>query len=81
MAEEQSYVGQKPDDVLYLDVFPGEGQCEHYLDNGEDFAYEQGAYHLYRFTVHEDGQIDTDILHEGYDKPYKDILVRCGTAR
>lgn len=73
MAEDQSYVGQKPEDVLYLDVFPGEGQWEHYLDNGEDFAYELGAYHLYRFTVHEDGRVSTEILHDGYEKPYREI--------
>ena len=72
---EQAYVGEKPEDTLYLDVFPGEGVCDHYLDNGEDFAYRDGAYHQYRFTVKEDGLVETQIVHAGYEKPYKEIII------
>ena len=77
--EPQSYVGEKPQDTLMLDVYPGEGIWDHYLDNGEDFAYREGSYHQYQFMVKEDGTISGKIVHAGYEKPYRKILVRvCG---
>ncbi len=75
MMEPQSYVGEKPMDTLLLDVYPGEGSWDHYLDNGEDFAYREGKYHQYRFTVHEDGLVCGEIVHAGYERPYQKILV------
>ena len=74
--EPQSYVGEKPLDTLILEVYPGEGSCDHYLDNGTDFAYRDGKYHQYRFTVREDGTVAGEIVHAGYEKPYERILVR-----
>ena len=74
--EPRSYVEEKPLDTLILDVYPGKGSWAHYLDNGEDFAYREGKYHLYRFTVEEDGSVSGKILHAGYEKPYERILVR-----
>ncbi len=76
MMEPMSYVGEKPLDTLILDVYPGEGACDHYLDNGEDFAYREGAYHKYHFTVDEAGNVQGTIVHAGYEKPYQKILVR-----
>lgn len=73
--EPVSYVGEKPLTKLILEVYPGEGSYDHYLDNGEDFAYRDGAYHHYRFTVTEEGKVETQILHAGYDKPYEEITV------
>ena len=72
--EEVSYVGEKEPETLVLEVFPGEGQCDHYLDNGEDFAYREGKYHLYRFTVDDAGNVQCKLLHAGYEKPYKKIF-------
>ena len=74
--EPQSYVGEKPLDTLILEVYPGEGSSEHYLDNGADFAYRDGKYHQYRFTVKEDGTVAGEIVHAGYEKPYERIVVR-----
>lgn len=74
--EPQSYVGEKPSDVLMLEVYPGEGSWDHYLDNGEDFAYREGQYHQYRFTVQEDGGVCGQVIHAGYDRPYRKILFR-----
>jgi len=74
--EPQSYVGEKPGDILYLEAYPGEGSWEHYLDNGEDFAYRDGKYHQYHFEVKEDGMVNGEIVHAGYDKPYKKVLVQ-----
>ncbi len=74
--EPRSYVEEKPLDTLILDVYPGKGSWDHYLDNGEDFAYREGKYHHYRFTVEEDGSVSGKILHAGYEKPYERILVR-----
>lgn len=74
--EPQSFVGEKPLDTLLLDIYPGEGSYDHYLDNGEDFAYRDGKYHQYRFTVREDGAVSGEVVHAGYEKPYKRILAR-----
>ena len=74
--EPQSYVGEKPSDILLLEAYPGSGSWDHYLDNGEDFAYRDGAYHQYRFTLQEDGAVSGKVIHAGYDKPYRKILVR-----
>lgn len=76
MMEPQSYVGEKPLDTLILDVYPGEGSYDHYLDNGEDFAYREGEYHQYRFTLSPDGAVRGKIVHAGYGKPYTRILVK-----
>ena len=45
----------------------------HYQDNGEDFSYLDGEYNLYSFT-YEDGKLETDMLHEGYEK-YEEIKI------
>jgi hypothetical protein len=37
--------GAKENDTLILEVYPGEGVWDHYLDNGEDFDYREGKYH------------------------------------
>ena len=74
--EEMSYVGEKTLDTLILEVYPGEGSCNHYLDNGEDFAYQEGAYHQYHFTVNAEGDVKGEVVHAGYDKPYQKIIVR-----
>lgn len=71
MMEEQSYVGEKTGTLL-LDVYPGQGSADHYYDNGEDFAYRDGAYHHYRFTVNEAGEVSARLLHAGY-QPYDSI--------
>lgn len=76
MMESVSYVGEKPLDTLILDVYPGDGACDHYLDNGEDFAYQDGKYHKYHFTVDEAGNVQGTIAHAGYEKPYQKIVVR-----
>lgn len=75
MMRPQAYVGEKPLDTLLLDVYPGEGCQDHYLDNGEDFMYREGCYHQYRFTVREDGGVEARVVHAGYDSPYQKILV------
>lgn len=73
--EPMNYVGEKEADTLYLEVFPGKGEYSHYLDNGEDFAYREGKYHKYCFTQKEDGTVTGTILHGGYEKPYKQIVM------
>lgn len=76
MLEEQSYIGEKPLDTLLLAVWRGEGTYNHYLDNGEDFAYHKGIYNQYCFTIGEDGDVTGRLVHAGYDKPYKRILIK-----
>ena len=69
-----AYVGEKEQETLLLEVFPGRGQCDHYLDNGEDFAYREGRFHQYRFTVDDVGNVQGRMIHTGYEKPYKKIV-------
>lgn len=75
MVEEMSYVGEKGLDTLILDVYPGAGSYDHYLDNGEDFAYRDGKYYHYHFTVDDASEVKCDIMNAGYEKPYKNIVV------
>lgn len=72
--EPMAYVGEKESEVLTLEVYPGKGQYDHYQDNGEDFAYQEGKYHQYRFNMNEGGKVQVQVIHDGYGKPYKKIL-------
>lgn len=69
------YVGEAPYDTLELVVAPGEGEYNHFQDNGEDYSYQQGAYNLYHFTTDKDGNVSASMIHEGYTK-YGTIKVR-----
>lgn len=60
------YVGEKPYKQMQLLITPGAGSYTHFQDNGEDYAYRNGAYNLYRFTTDAEGQLTTELLHEGY---------------
>ncbi|WP_026492752.1 glycoside hydrolase family 31 protein [Butyrivibrio sp. XPD2002] len=72
--ESVQYVGEKPYDKLILLTTPGAGRYVHYQDNGEDYKYENGEYNLYEFTKSENGELSTNMLHEGYAK-YNSIEV------
>lgn len=71
------YVGEIELDTLVLDVYPGTGEYLHYQDNGEDFAYRDGEYNLYRFAQ-KDGMLTITLEHDGYDKKYKNFEIHCG---
>jgi alpha-glucosidase len=75
MYEEMSYVGEKPYNTLYLLSTPGAAACEHFQDNGEDYAYREGVYNLYAFSKSEDGTLSADMLHESYPK-YENIVLK-----
>lgn len=61
------------DQELLLKVFAENGTCLHYQDNGEDFAYQNGAYNLYRIDVN-NGTKTITMKHEGYPR-YQKITV------
>ena len=73
-APAQMYVGELDNPALILEIYPGEGSYVHYQDNGEDFAYEDGAYNEYCFTKNAAGSLETTMLHEGYEK-YPEIIL------
>jgi alpha-glucosidase len=75
MYGEMDYVGQKPFDTLYLLATPGAAACEHFQDNGEDYAYREGSYNLYAFSKDRAGNLHTEMLHENYPK-YKEIVLQ-----
>ena len=68
------YVGEKPYDTLRLLVTPGAGSYTHFQDDGEDYAYQNGEYNLYRFATDESGKLTTTMMHENYKK-YNQIEV------
>ena len=72
------YVGEKPYHQLTLLVTPGEGAYEHFQDNGEDYAYKEGIYNLYQFKADADGNIMTEMLHEGYPVYEKIVAEKLG---
>ena len=52
----------------------GEGKYEHFQDNGEDYAYQNGIYNLYQFATDANGELSKEMLHEGYPV-YEEISV------
>lgn len=68
------YTGEKKYDTLRLIVTPGEGEYEHFQDNGTDYAYKDGAYNLYKFKCDKEGNVTTTMVNEGYEK-YSEIII------
>ena len=66
-APDQMYVGEIPNPELILEVWPGAGSYVHYQDNGEDFAYRDGAYNEYLFDNNGTRNLSIRKLHEGYE--------------
>ncbi|MDO5135576.1 MAG: glycoside hydrolase family 31 protein [Eubacteriales bacterium] len=64
------------DGTLILEVYPGDCQYLHYQDNGEDFAYRQGAYNLYRITLEGDS-LGIRLIHSRQERPYEHLEIRC----
>ncbi|MCM1144294.1 MAG: glycoside hydrolase family 31 protein [Blautia sp.] len=69
----QQYVGEIENPPLILEIYPGAGSYTHYRDNGEDFAYQDGAYHEYLFRTDGNGHLETVKVHEGYED-YPEIV-------
>lgn len=46
-----SYVGEKEVSELILNVYPGDGNYTHYIDDGESFEYKNGRYSLLDFSI------------------------------
>lgn len=70
---DQRYTDELADPALILRCYPGEGAWEHYRDNGRDYAYQNGAYTLYRFTQDAAG-LHQELVHNGY-RTYPEIRV------
>ncbi len=70
----RTHVGEDKDALLILEAYPGEGTCWHYQDNGEDFAYRQGAFNEYQIRS-KDGHVEVEKIHEGY-RPYVRMEVK-----
>lgn len=73
-APAQMYVGEIADPELILEVWNGKGSYRHYRDNGEDFAYRDGAYHEYLIENQGNREVTIEKLHEGY-RDYPQIKV------
>ena len=74
---EQNYVGEKDtDQVLMLEVYPGEGSWDHFQDDGESFAYRDGVYNQYHCEL-KDGKLTVACVHDGYEKHCQRVQVHC----
>lgn len=75
--QKQQYVGEKDNDtVLRLEVFPGQGSWEHFQDNGEDFAYREGAFNQYHCEL-DGNKLTVSCVHAGYEKAYQKVQANC----
>jgi alpha-glucosidase len=72
MYEAVQYVGEKPYEKLILLTTPGACVYEHFCDDGESYAYKEGAYTLYRFSKSDKGSVTTKLLRDGYGQ-YRQI--------
>ena len=79
-APAQMYVGQITDPELILEVWPGKGSYVHYRDNGEDFAYRDGAYNEYLIENSGGKNVKIRKLHEGYTD-YPNVRVEYITGK
>lgn len=73
-APAQMYVGEIENPKLILDVYPGQSSYTHYQDNGEDFAYQNGAYNEYFMENKGDNNLAVTKVHEGYTD-YPEIII------
>lgn len=74
----QNFVGEKDtDSVLMLEVFPGEGEWDHFQDDGESFAYRDGAYNQYHCELSAERTLKIACVHKGYEKSYRSVSVSC----
>ena len=69
------HVRQIEVESLMLNLYGEEGEYIHYQDNGVDYAYEQGEYNIYKFTVR-NGYFYVDIINQGYEKKYKKLYLK-----
>jgi alpha-glucosidase len=74
----QDYVGEKEITELILDSYPGNGEYIHVQDDGETFAYEDGVYNQYKFSIDENRVFRVELLHKGYEKVYESFYILCG---
>ncbi|KRQ87200.1 Alpha-xylosidase [Caloramator mitchellensis] len=75
--EEQNFVGEKPNNILIIDVYPGSGEYYHYKDDGESFDYRDGKYNLYKISMQIEKILRIDISkeHDGYTD-YEKIIFK-----
>ena len=80
MGKEQSYIGEKENDTLILDIYLGENDGEiiytNYLDDGESFDYKKGIVNKYDIKVSVKENIIIDFSEDiNYEKKYKKLKI------
>lgn len=72
----QNYVGEADIKEITIDVYPGEGQYTHYVDDKESYNYRNGEYTLYEFNItgSEKAALDINIKQKGFEA-YESIKV------
>lgn len=78
MWDVQSYVGEKNQEILTLEVYPGEGRFLYYEDDGTTWDYERGRYNLVEFSTFKRGEqqvLNVRFVHRGYESNAKFLNV------
>lgn len=74
-----SYIPENGSPQLIMEFYPSEGgkpSYLHYQDNGTDFAYQQGEYNLYEFSVDGEQSLTVQRTHRGYAAEYSGISLQ-----
>ncbi len=66
----RQYVGQRPVDVLTLNIFPGTGTSWLYEDDGHSLDYQRGVRRITRFNMRRgEGELRLDLDRQGSFRP------------
>ncbi|WP_273333764.1 glycoside hydrolase family 31 protein [Dictyoglomus turgidum] len=74
----QSYVGEKKQEMLNLEVYPGDGKFLYYEDDGISWDYEKGMYNLIEFSTFKKEEkqfLRIRFIHKGYKDGTKSLKV------
>ncbi|MFC1725084.1 TIM-barrel domain-containing protein, partial [candidate division KSB1 bacterium] len=74
-----NYIGEKKFDKLYLNVYPGNGEFNYYMDDGKSYNYEKGEYSLLNFVQSKKGDkgtIEVSPQHAGYRSELKELHIK-----
>ncbi|WP_278341294.1 DUF5110 domain-containing protein, partial [Lactobacillus acetotolerans] len=66
-------------DVITFRLFGDHGNYIHYQDDGEDFAYQNGQFNLYKITISQKNTVE--LTNFGYNCPYKKVVLLSENGR
>ncbi|BAQ57590.1 alpha-glucosidase [Lactobacillus acetotolerans] len=77
--ESSNHIDPKKNDVITFRLFGDHGNYIHYQDDGEDFAYQNGQFNLYKITISQKNTVE--LTNFGYNCPYKKVVLLSENGR